>query len=243
MSTDPGVRPDPAAEEPPFAAPDGRFRGSYPILAENCVSFPVSQPADVRFEQVSTVSLPLMNNLQSMRRPSGYTLLEVLIVVSIVGILAAIAVPSFKYVGTSYRISSEVNSLLGDMQLARSVALKQGQYVTICASSNGTGCVGSGNTWQGGWIIFLDSNNNQTANANEAVLRVQPAFTGGDTFTASTATFWYATYGPGGYAPTGLAAPISLNLHDSTNNAMYTRCLRITQMGTPTGAKDNPPCS
>jgi len=175
-----------------------------------------------------------MSEMQSRRRTSGYTLLEVLIVMSVVAILAAIAVPSFKYVTTSYRISAEVNALLGDMQFARSEALKQGQWVTICASTDGATCVGSGKAWNTGWIVFLDSNQNQTVNPNEAVIRVQPAFTGSDTFNASTGTFWYLTYAPGGYAPTGLAAAITLNLHDSSNNSQYTRCLQITQMGTPT---------
>ncbi|MGO9935750.1 MAG: GspH/FimT family pseudopilin [Steroidobacteraceae bacterium] len=170
-------------------------------------------------------------------RSPGFTLMEVLITISVVSILAAIAVPSFKYVTTSYRMSAEVNALLGDMQFARSEAQKQGQTVTICASTNGTSCVGSGNTWNTGWIVFLDSNANQTVNANEPIIRTQPAFTGTDTFVASVATFWYATYYPGGYSPTGLAATITLKLHDSTSNSMYTRCLQFTQMGTPTTEK------
>jgi type IV fimbrial biogenesis protein FimT len=187
-----------------------------------------------------------MSELPCKGRAPGYTLMELLFVISIVAVLAAIAIPSFKYVTTSYRISSEVNALLGDMQFARSVALKEGQWVTICASTNGAQCVTSGNTWNTGWIVFLDINKNQTVGANDAVLRVQPAFTGGDTFTASVASFWYATYSPGGYAPTGLAAAISLNLHDSTSYSGWTRCLQVTQMGTPTTetiGNGTPPCT
>jgi type IV fimbrial biogenesis protein FimT len=187
-----------------------------------------------------------MSELPCKGRAPGYTLMELLFVISIVAILAAIAIPSFKYVTTSYRISSEVNALLGDMQFARSVALKEGQWVTICASANGTQCVGSGNVWNTGWIVFLDISQNQTIGANDAILRVQPAFTGGDTFTASVAAFWYATYSPGGYAPTGLPAAISLNLHDSTNYSGWTRCLQVTQMGTPTTetvGNGTPPCT
>jgi type IV fimbrial biogenesis protein FimT len=186
-----------------------------------------------------------MSELPSKGRAPGYTLLELLFVISIVAVLAAIAIPSFKYVTTSYRISSEVNALLGDMQFARSLALKNGQWVTICASTNGTQCAGGGNTWNTGWIVFLDLNQNQTVGAS-GVLRAQPAFTGGDTFTASVNTFWYATYSPGGYAPTGLAAAITLNLHDFNNYSGWTRCLQVTQMGTPTTetiGNGSPPCT
>ena len=66
---------------------------------------------------------------------AGFTVTELVIVMTIVGILTAIGVPSYKYVTTSNRISSEINSLLGDMQFARSQAIKQGLTVTVCTSS------------------------------------------------------------------------------------------------------------
>src|SRR5271168_2139852 len=226
----------------PFCWANPRYHRQIRSMLRTGSHFRCRRPQTSGSSKFSPLVLPTMSEMQSRRRSTGYTLLEVLIVMSVVAILAAIAVPSFKYVTTSYRISAEVNALLGDMQFARSVALKQGQWVTICASTTGTSCVGSGKAWNTGWIVFLDSNQNQTVGAN-AVIRTQPAFTGTDTFNASTATFWYLTYAPGGYAPTGLAAAIALNLHDSSNNALYTRCLQVTQMGTPTAAKGNPPCT
>src|ERR1700723_3610458 len=116
-----------------------------------------------------------------MKNISGFNLLELLIVMAIVAIMAMIGIPSFKYVTTSNRVSSEVNSLLGDMQYARNEAVKEGQTVTVCASSNATailpGCSGS-TSWQSGWIVFSDPSNNQKVpNANAIILRVQPAFT------------------------------------------------------------------
>ena len=99
-------------------------------------------------------------------------------VMTIIGILAAIGVPSFKYVRTSNRISGEINGLLGDMQSARSLALKQGLTVTVCTSSNGTTAPTcntgpAGNVWNTGWIVFLDSNGNQQVDAGEQVIRVR----------------------------------------------------------------------
>jgi type IV fimbrial biogenesis protein FimT len=157
---------------------------------------------------------------------------ELVVVMVIVGILAAVGTPTFKYVTNSNRIAGEVNGLLGDMQFARSQAIKQGLPVTVCTSTNGTSCAGATvNTWQGGWIVFVDSNNSQTRDAGEAILRVQPAFSGGDTFVASTATYSSATFNRMGYAPTGSSTIINISLHDSTNTTAWTRCLAINPIG------------
>jgi type IV fimbrial biogenesis protein FimT len=166
------------------------------------------------------------------KRSDGFTITELVVVMLIVGILAAVGTPTFKYVTTSNRIAGEVNGLLGDMQFARSLAIKQGEPVTVCTSIDGQTCAGATvNTWQGGWIVFLDSNNNQRVDAGEAILRVQPAFTGGDTFVAGTATYSYATFNRMGYAPTGSNVIINISLHDSTNTTAWTRCLAVNPIG------------
>lgn len=166
---------------------------------------------------------------------------ELVVVMVIVGILAALSVPSYKYVTTSNRMSSEVNMLLGDMQFARSEAIKEGMPITVCIANNiGTQCQGVGTvTWQNGWIVFTDSNANQHVDtaAGEVVLRWTPAFTSTDTFVAQSPTFWATTFNRSGYAPTGLAATTTIQLHDSTNTTQWTRCLAITPIGSPTTEK------
>jgi len=180
---------------------------------------------------------------------AGFTITELAIVMSVIAILAAIGVPSYKYVTTSNRIAGEINGLLGDMQFARSEAVKEGQTVTVCASSTPyTQCSGSpaGSAWQNGWIVFLDANGDKIVQAGEAILRVQPAFSGTDTFVSSVNTFVALTYNRMGYAPTGSPTNLTINLHDSTNTSAWTRCMQITPIGTPTteifGA-GTPPCT
>ena len=166
------------------------------------------------------------------RRNFGYTMLELVMVIAIVAILATIAMPGFKYVTTSNRIASEVNGLLGDMQFARSEAVKEGQSVTVCiaANANLNSCAGAaGGNWALGWIVFLDTNNNQQVDAGEAVIRAQPAFSGTDTFVAGSAAFNSVTFNRLGYAPTGVTTNISL--HDSTANPSWTRCLAVNPIG------------
>jgi type IV fimbrial biogenesis protein FimT len=168
---------------------------------------------------------------------AGFTVTELVMVMTIIGILTAIGVPSFKYVTASNRISSEINGLLGDMQFARSQAIKQGLTVTICTSSNSTqanpscNTGGAANVWNTGWIVFLDSNNNQQVDAGEQVIRVQPAFNSTDTLTSVLPTYTSATYNRLGYAPTSTGSTVNIALHDATNTTAWTRCLAVTGSG------------
>ena len=123
----------------------------------------------------------------SISRPSaGFTLLELITVMGVVAILATIGVPSFKYVTSSSRVSSEVNALLRDLQYARSEAIRQGLQISVCVSSNGTSCTG-GTAWQQGWLVFTDSGTQGIIDGTDAVLRMQNPFNGTDTLTPDKA--------------------------------------------------------
>jgi type IV fimbrial biogenesis protein FimT len=160
-----------------------------------------------------------------VKRMSGFTLVEMVVVMTIAAILVGIGVPSFRYVTTSNRMSGEINGLLGDMQYARSEALKEGQIVTICSSIDGANC---GNApWDKGWFIFSDPTNAKTGGA---ALRVQKGFLGGDTLQFDNGAS-AITFNREGFAvePMSVAtAAITATLHDKTNNAGKTRCLVIT---------------
>jgi type IV fimbrial biogenesis protein FimT len=176
--------------------------------------------------------MPAMSEMPPERRNFGYTMLELVMVISIVAILATIAMPGFKYVTTSNRIAGEVNGLLGDMQFARSEAVKEGQTVTVCISADLASCAGNaaGGNWALGWIVFLDTNGDQQVQAaTEAIIRKQPAFSGTDTFVAGSAAFNSVTFNRLGYAPTGVTTIVSL--HDSTANPNWTRCLAVNPIG------------
>src|SRR5579864_2306832 len=110
----------------------------------------------------------------------GFTMVELVVVICIVGMLIGIGAPSYKYFTTANRISSEINGLLGDLQFARAEAIKEGQTVTVCASSDGATCSGVA-TWTTGWIAFSDSGTIGTFDAaTDVLLRVQKGLTGGD---------------------------------------------------------------
>lgn len=114
-------------------------------------------------------------------RQSGFTLVELLVTLSIVVILASMAVPGFQTMLVQRRIDSVADTLASDFRYARSEAVKRTTKVTLCASSNGTSCTGTGALWKDGWIVFVDDAAGGTdgiVDAGDAVLRVQDALPG-----------------------------------------------------------------
>ncbi|HEY7888514.1 MAG TPA: GspH/FimT family pseudopilin [Steroidobacteraceae bacterium] len=168
-------------------------------------------------------------------RQAGVTLVELLTVVTIAGILMAIGVPSYRYITTDNRTSTEANKLLGDLQFARSEAVREGQSITVCValSTNPTSpsCAASGTTtWEKGWIVFGDVNNDQTIDTGDPVLRIQNAFGGSDTF-GSNHSVSAVTFNRSGFVNQLGATQVTVTLHDSTSYVTYTRCLNLTQAG------------
>ncbi|HEX4859019.1 MAG TPA: GspH/FimT family pseudopilin [Usitatibacteraceae bacterium] len=80
------------------------------------------------------------------RAASGFTLLEVMIVLAVVGILAAVAVPNFSAFVKSSRLRSATSGLYEAMVLARSEAIKRGANVTVSPT---------GGEWGKGWSVVV----------------------------------------------------------------------------------------
>jgi type IV fimbrial biogenesis protein FimT len=135
-------------------------------------------------------------------RISGFTLIELMVTISIAAIMLALAAPSFQsLIRNTYAqtVSTELATTLG---FARSEAIKRGWRVVVCKSSapqaSSPGCDTSA-AWNNGWVVFVDKNENGTVDSGEALRVGQPANTRvaitGDTNFASS-----VTYLPTGYS-------------------------------------------
>ena len=119
----------------------------------------------------------------------GFTAIELMVVVSIIAVLAALAGPSFTQMIESWRVRDATESLRSTLFFARSEAIKRGGQIAIHKLPNNTnGCTSAtGNRdWDCGWIVCHDINNSGTCTSTEPVLqrietpaKVQVTRTGG----------------------------------------------------------------
>ena len=116
------------------------------------------------------------------RRPGGFSLVELMVTITVMAILLAIAVPSFRDVIHRNHVSSSSNELLASLAYARTEAITRSQLVSMCPSSSGTSCAG-GTAFDLGWIVYTYPAGAASANAaydsaKATLLRATTARTG-----------------------------------------------------------------
>lgn len=100
----------------------------------------------------------------------GFTLLELLITLSIISILIVVVTPSFTASSAKANASAVIQTLSGLVRTARNHAIYHQQTTIMCPSKDGIKCH---QTWQDGALIFQDSNANKRLDPSEPVIRFQ----------------------------------------------------------------------
>jgi len=103
----------------------------------------------------------------------GFTLLELLLVISITALVLILGIPAFQEFGMRQRMSAAINALHSHLSLARNQAIRFNTAVIACPGDLARGCLRSGD-WSDGWIVFSDSNGDRQLQTGESVYRSEP---------------------------------------------------------------------
>jgi type IV fimbrial biogenesis protein FimT len=115
------------------------------------------------------------------RKVAGFTAIELMMVVAIAAVLIAVGMPSFVQFSRDTRAGSMTSTLAGDIQLARSEAVKRNSRVLFCAraTASSTSCIAvpTATAWMNGWLVCADRDANGACDASTAAdpnpIRVQ----------------------------------------------------------------------
>ncbi|MDO8651304.1 MAG: GspH/FimT family pseudopilin [Undibacterium sp.] len=130
---------------------------------------------------------------------NGFTLVELLVTITIMGVMLAMAAPNYQSFVLNSRMTTQANEFLTMLNFTRSEAVKRNTRVTMCKSSNGTTCLVDALTvtsasWQPGWIIFVDGGTAGIIDGTDTILKVQGALVAGTTLQGNANIINYVSY-------------------------------------------------
>lgn len=124
------------------------------------------------------------------RQHRGFSLIEVLIVISIAAIMATIAVPSLLGFVNQNRLNRTRIMLANDINSARSEAIKSNARYVICpANSSQTDCAITADWATTGWLVCPALGLNANCDTTKTVTVIRPALSNGLSIKAASTPY------------------------------------------------------
>lgn len=111
----------------------------------------------------------------------GFTLIEMMITIAIAALLLTVAVPDFKDFIANNRLSTQMNTFVTALHIARAEAIKRSLAVTVCKSQDGKSCSDSKGEkgFEQGWIIFTDQQKRGEVDDGETIIYINQGVSSG----------------------------------------------------------------
>lgn len=149
----------------------------------------------------------------TFNRGAGFTLIELMVTITVAAVLLAVATPSFLNYQRNSELTSAANSFVAGVNVARGEAMKRGMNAMLVPSS--------GTDWSSGWTVFVDQDRSGALNTGDTTIIQQPALpiyfnvTGQGTAGETPA---YIMFDASGYAKTKTAGFGALTLTIARND-------------------------
>jgi type IV fimbrial biogenesis protein FimT len=162
------------------------------------------------------------------RHRHGYTLIELMIALTLLSIVFGLAVPTFRDFTRNNSVAAAQNDLVTALTMARSEALRRNRAVSVCASADGASC-GDQTNWNTGWIAFTDGNTPGVIDGTDVSLQTWQSTNTNVVFSSGGSTFAQ-------YLPTGMSSgAVTIDISWSSCAGLHTRRVAVTLTGAVTG--------
>ncbi len=134
-----------------------------------------------------------------MVHSKGFTLIDLLIALSISAIVFGFGIPSFEDLIKKNQTHSTINHLARLLNYARTLSVSTTEIVTICPQQDDY----CGKDWNNGFLIFVDKNNNGKREESEKIDRAESLTSSSGSGKLKWAAFgskYYLKYRPSGSA-------------------------------------------
>lgn len=166
-----------------------------------------------------------MDTKLGVSQDRGFTLLELLVTLSIAAILLAVGVPSYITFIDNNRVTSQANDMLYSFNMARSEAIKRGTEVRLVSVA--------GSDWSGGWNLVADTNNDSDFDDPEDILMQWEALNSGGSLVIAVSNSPTDTYmafnSRGGLSPSNASFIFTLEPGDC--DAIDSRIISLEPSG------------
>ncbi len=164
--------------------------------------------------------LPLLESTKIQAKAKqiyGFTLIELILTITIVGILASIGLPSMNYIMNNSRVRTTTSDAHVSLLLARSESIKRNANINL---------VRSGADWANGWTVVIASDSTLLGTQDALGDVVAQCFTNSAATVACGNTLTFQRSGRA-------TSYIEYRFYNSSNNSIPMRCLRVSLSGRP----------